>query len=562
MSKQEFQQINSTTFKSVVSDLGETQKTILALILAGIRDYSEIKNKTYYEENTIRKSVQKMSNIFNFRHIPIGRKRANNLRDLIIFVEQNKQEILNDPESRDLLRDALMRIPTIDNDSLGTFESISNKVSSESSSNNIAIASVQDWGDAPDVSNFYGRNEELKKLEQLIITDKCRLVSLLGMGGIGKTALAKKLAETIKDQFDYIIWRSLKYEPPIKDILADLLKFLSDNQESDLPSQVSDRISLLINYLRSSRCLLILDDWEMILESGQLAGNYRQEYEDYSELLRRIGESNHQSCLLLISQEKPKEIISLEGQNVYSLKLQGLKVEDVEKLLIANDILTCTNSLAQLCERYEGNPRLLQRISIYVKDFYRNNLDEFLEATKSSLYIPNDISDILHKQFERLTDLEKDIMYWLALEQQSVTIDQLKAQLWDFKGKGNTPYLNGLDSLKRKLLIEYQSDKIQLEPIIKKYVSNQFIKQFQEDALNLVKTRNLERLGLLKTHSLTKNIKVLNRIKNYLESQIVTNKTIPEHLKDVRLILQNMPQQVLGYILDNIELLLASQESC
>ena len=64
----------------------------------------------------------------------------------------------------------------------------------------------QDWGEAPDVSEFYGRAEELEMLQQWITVDKCRLIALLGMGGIGKTALSVKLAKTVarENHFQFI----------------------------------------------------------------------------------------------------------------------------------------------------------------------------------------------------------------------------------------------------------------------------------------------------------------------------------------------------------------------
>src|SRR5712691_9739012 len=50
----------------------------------------------------------------------------------------------------------------------------------------------QDWGDAPDVLNFLGRVAELEVMSDRVLVDHCRLVGLLGMGGIGKTMLAAR----------------------------------------------------------------------------------------------------------------------------------------------------------------------------------------------------------------------------------------------------------------------------------------------------------------------------------------------------------------------------------
>ncbi len=177
----------------------------------------------------------------------------------------------------------------------------------------------QDWGEAIDVSVFYGRTSELATLETWIESDRCRLVGVLGMGGIGKTALAVKIAQQLQEQFEYVIWRSLRNAPPLESILGELISFLSEGQENKA------EIKLLLQYLRSSRSLLILDNVETILLPRECAGQYRTGYENYGQLFRSIGETAHSSCLILTSREKPAEVAATEGieLSVRSLQLKG-----------------------------------------------------------------------------------------------------------------------------------------------------------------------------------------------------------------------------------------------
>ena len=162
-----------------------------------------------------------------------------------------------------------------------------------------------DLGDAPEISTFFDRTSELTTLENWILS-RTRLITILGLSGIGKTALTLQLIPQIQYEFDCIIWRSLHNAPPLASLQTDIIKFLSQQQETELPD--------LINYLRSHRCLIILDDVQTIFSSQQLAGNYKPGYENYGAFFKQIAESCHNSCIILISWEKPREIVAGASQ--------------------------------------------------------------------------------------------------------------------------------------------------------------------------------------------------------------------------------------------------------
>ncbi len=116
-----------------------------------------------------------------------------------------------------------------------------------------------DWGDAPDVSVFYGRASELAVLEQWIVTDRCRLVAILGMGGIGKTDFSIKLAQNIQESFEFVIWRKLLNAPSLKKFYPiSLRSCLVSQQELDLSISPANRLR---DCLSTSRLIVACSFW-------------------------------------------------------------------------------------------------------------------------------------------------------------------------------------------------------------------------------------------------------------------------------------------------------------
>jgi WD40 repeat protein len=369
-----------------------------------------------------------------------------------------------------------------------------------------------DWGDATFTSAFYGRTQELTTLQQWILNERCRLVSLLGMGGIGKTALSVKLAEQIQEDFEYVIWRSLREAPPINTIVANLIQVLSDQQETEnnLPEKLSDKISRLVDYLQNNRCLVILDNVESILRSGSRAGQYREGYEGYGELFKQLGEANHQSCLVLTSREIPKEVALLKGQTlpVRSLQLSGLKVDEGQEILKVKGLSAAEEEWKAIIKLYTGNPLALKIVATTIEDVFDGNVTEFLQQNTA---VFGDIRDILDQQFERLSDVEKEIMYWLVINREPVSLSQLREDI--VLPIPPQKLLEALESLVRRSLIEKATLREELrstpklveksaatftlQPIVMEYVTQVLI----ELVCGEIETHNID---LFRCHALMK----------------------------------------------------------
>ena len=92
---------------------------------------------------------------------------------------------------------------------------------------------TQDWGEAIDVSRFYERQGELQTLETWILEDGCRAIAILGLGGMGKTALSVKLAHQLQSQFDCVIWRSLQQALDLSTLLREILPILAASIDTE-----------------------------------------------------------------------------------------------------------------------------------------------------------------------------------------------------------------------------------------------------------------------------------------------------------------------------------------
>ena len=296
---------------------------------------------------------------------------------------------------------------------------------------------------SPKITRFYGRTKDLEYLSNGILNQHTHLISVLGLSGIGKTTLVKRFIDLNLQQFEVIIWRSLKFSKYLDLLIDDLLNVCQEEAKAT----IDDKCKQLFNILKNKKCLIILDDLENIFVNGQFAGQYKHEYQDYKTFLQMITEIEHQSCLILISQEKCQEMISLDTElyPIHSLELSGLDSAATE--ILKNQGLKNEENWLNLINLYESHPKYLQYISILIKDVFQGEVSEFVK--EDNLILTEDFKSLFDLMWMRLSEVEKEILLKISQNDQPISRDEIKQVL----SLSSMDIINGLQSLTRRFLV-------------------------------------------------------------------------------------------------------------
>jgi transcriptional regulator with XRE-family HTH domain len=326
----------------------------------------------------------------------------------------------------------------------------------------------RDWADAPDTTSFLGRRAELALLHRIVIDQRAGMVIIGGMGGVGKTTLAARLAREAAPKFQRVYWRSMRAAPTFSDWSAGVIAFLG-GQQRVLPDGDNARIGLLMELLRARRCLLVLDNLEVLIQPGRTDGAFRPEHQPYADFLETVASRAHASCVVLTSRDIPSVLVQ---SGTPLVELGGLEVEDARAMLDDKSLAGDDRVWSELVERFGGNALVLRVVGDSIRQLFNGDIAEFMEQVPSGTMVGG-IRRLLDSQFYRLTQAEREIVRLLAIARDPVSFAQISAALIPRTCLSHV--LEAIESLRHRSFIESAASSygFTLRSAVREYVTSQ-----------------------------------------------------------------------------------------
>ncbi len=263
----------------------------------------------------------------------------------------------------------------------------------------------------PSLSLLLGREREIKLLHTLLKKKRTRLVTLTGMGGIGKTRLATQLAADLSAQFPDDAWfvdlSALKDASFVPLTIVRALNLRESSQQTAL-----ERVTA---FLRDKQLLLVLDNFEQVMDAAPFV-------ETLLKKCRGIKILVTSRAPLHLSKETifPVPPLDVPQHNYAQASSVALFVQHAR--FAKPDFQSQPETIAEICRTLEGIPLALELAAARAKILPIKQIAQLLEQRFKLLRGKMDAPErhqtlwnALAWSYDLLTELERAVFRRLAV---------------------------------------------------------------------------------------------------------------------------------------------------
>ena len=225
---------------------------------------------------------------------------------------------------------------------------------------------------------FVGRQSELDDLSRLLTETPCQLLTLVGLGGIGKTRLALEVAQRVQTSFqDGVYFVPLQPLQSPNQIIQAVLNALSLEADRDPRAH-------LLAYLSERQLLLVMDNFEHLLDGINLVVDILN-----SAAQVKILATSRES--LRLQEEWLRAVHGLEYPDDTATLLNGhhsavqLFVQRAQQLRVDLDFDAQYAHIVRICRLVDGMPLALELAAGWVKTLSCREIAEELQRNRDIL---------------------------------------------------------------------------------------------------------------------------------------------------------------------------------
>ena len=353
--------------------------------------------------------------------------------------------------------------------------------------------------DPPDVADFVNRDTEQNNLEELIRRKK-HMIIIQGIAGIGKTQIAAKLMENIKN--DYITyWKEMRNVDTFDRVIKDstgLAGFLRENNDSELADYIGNDgtdhetiINILLSCLKEKQYALFFDNYQVV------------ENKEVHDLFKRFKDKLTNSTIIITTREPPQfvnPVIDEIENKVKEENVKGFELEATREYLEQKGVEVFQEQLVKIDRKIGGHPNSLRLFASLSGEM---EIDEIIENLPET-----EVLDWLYYVcYDKLIRDEQEVLEALSVFRTAVTADAC------IQVSKTSNIKKILMSLIRKLLVERKRNLYYLHDSIRELSyglidnpkdyhkrASEYYSQLEKTPENILET----------TYHLVKNVGVVN----------------------------------------------------